>query len=156
MLADFPYLFLRKNEFDPVLIAQGPGLHMYLSEPVAGFVTNMPVAGAGFVLLATRLRRVARRFPRVTPTILLLLVPAAAMLLIVSYQFQAATMRFELDFAPLVFLASLLGWVAWNRTVPRTSWVAWFGNALWLVALAASVVFNLAITFTPCAGTGSC
>jgi hypothetical protein len=30
------------------------------------------------------------------------------------------------------------------------------GNALWLVALVMSVAFNLAITFTPCAGTGSC
>ncbi len=156
VVSDFPYLFLRKNEFDATLIANGPGLHMYLSEPVAGILTNMPVVGAGFVLFATRFRRAARRFPRVSPTLLLLVLPAMAMLFAVSYQFQGATMRYELDFAPLVVLASLLAWIAWNRSLRRTSRVMWLGNAIWITALAASVVFNLAITFTPCAGTGSC
>ena len=156
VLPDFPYLFLRKQEFDPVLIAQGPGLHMYLSEPVAGILTNMPVVGAGFVLLATRFRAAARHVRRVYPTIVLLLLPAAALLLAVTYQFQGATMRYELDFAPLIVLASLLAWVAWYRSARGRSWVTWLGNGLWIAALTASIVFNLAITSTPCTGTGSC
>ena len=156
VLGDFPYLFLRKQEFDPVLIAQGPGLHKYLSEPVAGILTNMPVVGAGFVLLVTRFRATARRLPRVYPTIVVLLLPAAALLLAVSYQFQGATMRYELDFAPLIVFASLLGWIAWYRSARGRSWVTWLGNGLWIAALAASIIFNLAITTTPCTGTGSC
>jgi hypothetical protein len=156
VLGDFPYLFLRKNEFDENLIAQGPGLHMYLSEPVAGILTNMPVVGVGFVLVATRFRRITRRFPPVIPTLLVLVLPATLMLLWFSYHWEGATMRYEVDFAPLIVLASLLGWIAWNRTLRRNSGAMWFGNAIWLTALAASVVFNLAITLTPCVGTGSC
>jgi len=156
VLDDFPYLFLRKQEFDPVLVAQGPGLHMYLSEPVAGLVTNMPVVGIGFVLLLTRLRRVGRCFPRTIPTLLVLVVPAMFLVVVVSYQFQGATMRYELDFAPLIVLASLLAWIAWYRAARGRAWVTWLGNGLWIAALLASIVFNLAITSTPCVGTGSC
>lgn len=156
-LSHFPYLFLRANAFDPVYIARAPGgQHLYLNEPVAGLVTNMPVTGVGFVLLATGVRSVARRLPRVIPTLLVLVVPAVLALLITSYQLQGTTMRYELDFAPLIGLASLLGWVAWSRIPHRAAWTAWSGHALWLAALVASIAFSLAITFTPCAGTGSC
>ena len=153
--AAYPYLFLRKDEYDLALVAQ-PRFDRYLNEPVAGVFTNMPAAGIGFVLLATRFRRIGRRFPKVNPTVLVLVVPSLLLLLSLAYRFPGTTMRYELDFAPLIVLASLLGWVAWNRSMRPASWVAWFGNALWMAALAASVAFNLAITFTPCAGTGTC
>ena len=156
-LSHFPYLFLRKNVFDPVYIAQAPpGTNLYQNEPVAGLVTNMPVTGIGFVLLATGIRGVARRLPRAIPTVVLLTVPAVLMLLLTSYQLRGTTMRYELDFAPLICLGSVLGWVAWSRIPHRAAWITWFGHAVWLAALAASIAFSFAITFTPCAGTGSC
>lgn len=151
---DFPYLFLRKNEYAPALVAQ-PGFDQYLNEPVAGIFTNMPVAGLGLVLFVTRIRPVTRRFPKVGVTLLVLAVPALLVLLLLAYRFLGTTMRYELEFAPLLVLASLLGWIAWSRSRPGTA-ITGMGNALWLVALVMSVAFNLAITFTPCAGTGSC
>jgi hypothetical protein len=108
------------------------------------------------VLVATRFRRIAQRFPTVIPTLLVLVLPATAILLWMSYHWQGATMRYEVDFAPLIVLASLLGWIAWNRTLRRNSGAMWFGNVIWLTALGISIVFNLAITLTPCVGTGSC
>jgi hypothetical protein len=154
ILSDFPYLFLRKNQYDPALVAQ-PGFNQYLNEPVAGVFTNMPVAALGFVLFVTRLRPVGRQFAKVGPTLLVLAMPALLVLLLLAYRFLGTTMRYELDFAPLLVLASLLGWIGWSRSRPGTT-ITRLGNALWLVALAMSVAFNLAITFTPCAGTGSC
>jgi hypothetical protein len=65
-------------------------------------------------------------------------------------------MRYELDFAPLVVLGSLFAWVAWNKCSPRPRWAAWLGNGFFLATLAATIAFSLAITLTPCQGTGSC
>jgi hypothetical protein len=156
-LSHFPYLFLRENVFDPVYIARAPrGANLYFNEPVAGLVTNMPVTGAGFVLLAAGVRGVARKLPRAIPTVLAVAVPAVLVLLLTSYQLRGTTMRYELDFAPLICLGSLLGWVAWSRIPQRGAWITWLGHAVWLAALAASIAFSLAITFTPCVGTGSC
>jgi hypothetical protein len=85
-----------------------------------------------------------------------LVAPAVAVLVLVSYQFQNTTMRYEVEFAPLFALGSLLGWVVWNRSLRHSNWIQWLGNGLWIAALAVSVAFSIAITSTPCAGTGSC
>jgi hypothetical protein len=150
---DYPYLFLRESTLDLPRLLENRGYH---NEPVAGLFTNMPAAAAGYVLLATGLRRATRLFPKVLPALAALLVPAAGALLLMSYQYRGTTMRYELDFAPLVVMASLLAWVAWNKSSTRKRWLAWLGNGFFLAALAATIAFSLAITLTPCQGTGSC
>ncbi len=149
----FPYLFLRKSTLDLPRLLQNRGYH---NEPVAGIFTNMPAAAAGYVLLLTRLRSVARRFPRALVMLVVLLIPAVSVLVLISYQYRGTTMRYELDFAPLIVMGSLLAWVAWNRSVSRPSRLVGIGNGLFLAAVTATIAFNLAITLTPCKGTGSC
>jgi len=153
VMNEYPYLFLRTSELDPSGILQNRG---YYNEPVAGLFTNMPAAAAGYLLLATGLRRAGRFFPRIPATLGVLLVPALGAVLLTSYQFRGTTMRYELDFAPLIVLGSLLGWIAWNKSSTHPKWVAWLGNGFFLAALTATIAFSLAITLTPCQGTGSC
>jgi hypothetical protein len=154
VMNEYPYLFLRASTLDIPELLQNRGYH---NEPVAGLFTNMPVAAAGYLLLATSVRRAARRFLKVFAIIGTLLVPAAAALLLTSYQYRGATMRYELDFAPLIVMGSLLAWVAWYKSSSsRPKWLARGGNAFFLVALVATIAFSLAITLTPCQGTGSC
>jgi hypothetical protein len=149
----YPYLFLRKSTLEITALLQNRG---YQNEPVAGLFTNMPVAAAGYLVLATGVRSAVRRFPKMLPTLATLLVPAVGALLLLSYQYRGTTMRYELDFAPLIVMGSLFAWVAWNKGSSRPQWFAWLGNGFFLAAMAASIAFNLAITFTPCQGTGSC
>jgi hypothetical protein len=153
VMDDYPYLFLRESTLDIPRLLQN---HGYQNEPVAGLFTNMPVAMVGFSLLATRIRRAARLFPKTLVTLAGLLAPAAGAVLLISYQFRGATMRYELDFVPLIVFGSLFAWVAWNKSPSPASWPSRVGNTLFLAALAATIAFNLAITLTPCAGTGSC
>jgi hypothetical protein len=153
VMNEYPYVFLRATTLDEPTLLQNRGYH---NEPVAGLLTNMPAAAAGYLVLATGLRRVTRRFPKVLPTLVALLVPAAVVLLLMSYQYRGTTMRYELDFAPLIVMGSLLAWVAWTRSLPRPRWRAWLGNGFFLATLIATILFSLAITLTPCQGTGSC
>jgi hypothetical protein len=149
----YPYLFLRKSTLDIPTLLQNRGYH---NEPVAGIFTNMPAAAAGYLLLATRLKPVVQQFPKTLATLFALLVPAAAVLLSVSHRIRGTSMRYAFDFAPLIVMGSLLAWVAWNRSSPRPRWLAWLGNGFFLAALAATIAFSVAITLTPCQGTGSC
>ena len=114
--------FFRKNEFDENLVARGSGLHMYLSEPVAGLFTNMPVLGVGFAPVATRSRCIVRRFPTVIPTLVVLVLPAMLIFSGSRTIGRAAPMRYEVDFAPLIVLASLLGWIAWKPNPASELW----------------------------------
>ena len=153
VMNDYPYLFLRASTLDTPALLQNRG---YQNEPVAGLFTNMPAAAAGYLLLATVLRRAGRFFPRILATLGVLLVPALGALLLMSYQYRGTTMRYELDFAPLIVMGSLLAWVGWNKSSPHPKWVGWLGNGFFLAALGATIAFSLAITLTPCQGTGSC
>lgn len=153
VMNEYPYLFLRASTLDVSALLQNRG---YENEPVAGLFTNLPVSVAGFLLVATGLRRTARLFPRLLPMLGALLVPALSALLLISYQYRGSTMRYELDFAPLVVIGSVLAWVAWNKSSPRPKWATWVGNGVFLAALGATIAFSLAITLTPCQGTGSC
>jgi hypothetical protein len=65
-------------------------------------------------------------------------------------------MRYTLDFAPLLLGAGLLAWAFWSLERRTRKVGLWLLQSLWLVLLAISVLFNLAITLTPCQGTGTC
>jgi len=150
---DYPYLFLRKSTLDVPTLLQNRGYH---NEPVAGIFTNMPAAAAGYLLLATRLKRVAQQYSKILVAMVALLVPAAGVLLSVSYRIRGTSMRYAFDFAPLIVMGSLLAWVAWNRSSPRPRWLAWLGNGFFLATLLATIAFSVAITLTPCRDTGAC
>lgn len=153
IMGDYPFLFLRKSTLDVPKLLRNEGFH---NEPVAGLFTNMPAAAVGYLLLVTGVKRVTRLFPKVLPTLGVLVAPAIVILMAISYQFRGTTMRYEIDFAPLIVLGALFAWVAWNRSSQGQQWQRWIGNALFLSALAATIAFSTAITLTPCAGTGSC
>jgi hypothetical protein len=113
ILGNYPYLFLRKNTLNVGLLQHGLARNDYTSEPVAGALTNMPAAIMGYLLVATGARRVARMNSRILPVLLLLSVPALIVVVVVSYQLRGTSMRYELEFAPLIMIGGTLAWVAW-------------------------------------------
>jgi hypothetical protein len=153
ILRTFPYLFLRKTMPYPL---QSATYTKYTNEPVAGAITDMPAAAAGYLLVAAGVGRVTRAFRRLLPTLAVLVVPAVLVLVLISFTINGATMRYELDYVPLIVMGSTLAWAVWSQAPGRRPWVTWSGNLLWLVALAGSMAFNVATTLTPCAGKGSC
>jgi hypothetical protein len=147
---EYPYAFLLKH----VPFAQSNDV--YTNEPVAGILTNMPLIGFGLVLTATQIPRLARRCRPALVVIVPVLVVAGALAVSVSLVFRAATMRYTLDFAPLLLIAVLLAWAFWSVELRARGVRFWLLQIPWILVLAISVLFNLAITLTPCAGTGSC
>jgi len=152
LLGTYPYVFLQK--FVPYYKAQSNDV--YPIEPVAGVFTNMPLIPLGLVMIATQLRGLARRCRPALLAIVSGLLVAAALLVSISFAFRGATMRYTLDFAPLLLLSGLLAWVYWSTGRAPRGARFWLVQSVWVAALAVSVLFNLAITLTPCAGTGSC
>ena len=65
-------------------------------------------------------------------------------------------MRYTLDFTPLFLVGVLLAWVYWTRKLNARGARFWLLQTPWVVLLAASILFNLAIVLTMCQGTGSC
>jgi hypothetical protein len=148
LTSHFPFLHLLKTN-------AGPFPSGYVHEPVVGLLTAMPVLTVGLVLGAVGFWRTRRtNFLAATVTVSILLV-ALAICLVPAYQIPGATMRYEMDFGPLILLASILGMGAWLSTRPTRS-ALMAGTTVWAAALAFSVVMNLAITSIPCAGPGSC
>jgi hypothetical protein len=72
----------------------------------------------------------------------------------VSLPFNASTMRYAIDFVPLLVLgAALLAALAWLGMSRRARTV--FASA-WVLAVAAGSVAGILLVQTPCPGTGSC
>ena len=151
-LGTYPYVFLLK--FVPYYKAQSNDV--YPIEPVAGVFTNMPLIGLGLVMALTQMRGLARRCRPALLAIASGLLVAAALLMSISFAFRGATMRYTLDFGPLLLLSGLLAWVFWSIGRAPRGVRFWLVQSAWVMALAVSVLFNLAITLTPCAGHGSC
>jgi hypothetical protein len=152
VLSTYPFVYLLK--FVPYYKAQSNDV--YPIEPVAGVLTNMPLVAVGLVMAVTQLRGLARRCRPALLAITSGLLVAAALLLSISFAFRGATMRYTLDFAPLLLVSGLLAWVFWSTGREPRGARFWLVQSVFVLALAVSVLFNLAITLTPCAGTGSC
>jgi hypothetical protein len=151
-LGTYPYVYLLK--FVPYTRAQSNDV--YPIEPVAGVLTNMPLIALGLVMTVTQLRGLARRCRPALVAIGSGLLVAGAILLGISFAFRGATMRYTLDFAPLLLISGLLAWVFWSTGREPRGARFWLVQSTWVLALALSVLFNLAITLTPCVGKGSC
>jgi hypothetical protein len=150
LIGDYPYAFLLKH------VPYSQSNDVYTHEPVAGVLTNMPLIGFGLVLIASQIPRLARRCRPALLVILVALSVAAALAVSVSLAFRAATMRYTLDFAPLLLVAVLLAWAFWSLELRARGVRFWLLQIPWILLLAISVLFNLAITLTPCSGTGTC
>jgi hypothetical protein len=150
LLGTYPYWFLLKN------VPYVDSSNVYTYEPVAGVLVNMPLITLGLVLTATQMKNIYRRCRPLFIAICAGLLVAGGLLVAISITFRAATMRYELDFAPLLLVCGLLGWAWWSLTARVRGRRFWALQTLWVAALVASALFNLAITLTPCQGTGSC
>jgi hypothetical protein len=146
----YPYAYLLKH----VPFVQSNDV--YTHEPVAGVLTNMPLIGLGLVLIATQIARLARECRLVLLTILSALLVAMAVVTSAAFTLRAATMRYTLDFAPLLLVAVLLAWAFWALRLKSRGARFWLLQTPWILALGASVLFNLALVLTPCHGTGTC
>ncbi len=143
-LSTYPYLYLLK--FVPYEKAQSNDV--YPIEPVAGVLTNMPLIALGLVTAGTQLRALARRCRPALLAIVSGLLVGAAILLAISFAFRGATMRYTLDFAPLLLVSGLLAWAFWSTGRAPRGARFWLVQGVWVVALVVSVLFNLAITLT--------
>jgi hypothetical protein len=150
LLREYPYWFLLKD------VPYVDSSNVYTHEPVAGVLVNMPLITLGLVLTATQMRNIFRMCRPLYIAISAGMVVGGGLLVGVAITFRAATMRYELDFAPLLLFCGLLGWAWWSLTSRVRGMRFWALQALWVVALITSALFNLAITLTPCQGTGSC
>jgi hypothetical protein len=148
LLGNYPYVYLLK--FVPYSQAQSNDV--YAIEPVAGVLTNIPLAALGLVMVVTQFRGLARRCRPALFAIVSGLVVAAGIVVGTSFTFRGATMRYTLDFAPLLLVSGLLAWAFWSTGRAPRGARFWFVQGIWVLALAASVLFNLAITLTPCPG----
>jgi hypothetical protein len=146
----YPYVHLLKPL--PPVLSKGA----YNREPVAGVLTNMPLIGFGLVLTVTQIPRLARDSRLMLVTVLSGLVVGLAIITGASFTLGSATMRYGLDFAPLLLITVLLAWVFWNLRLKAVGARYWVLQTVWILALGASVLFNLAITLTPCRETGTC
>jgi hypothetical protein len=146
-ISTYPYVYLLK--FVPYEQAQSN--NVYAIEPVAGVLTNMPLITLGLVMIVTQFRGLARRCRTALLAILPGLLVAAGIVLSITFTFRSATMRYALDFAPLWLISGLLAWVFWSVDRPPRGARFWIVQAAWVLALAVSVLFNLAITLTPSA-----
>ncbi|SRR6266536_2093389 len=147
-LGNYPYVFLQK--FVPY--SQGLSNDVYTIEPVAGVLTTMPLIALGLVMIVTQFRGLMRRCRPALLAIVSGLLVAAAIVAGISFTFRSATMRYTLDFAPLLLVSGLLAWAFWSTERAPRGARFWLVQATWGLALAASVLFNLAITLTPCPG----
>lgn len=149
VVGDFPYFRLRPLSY-PV-----PTELNYLEEPVAGLLPNMPACLLGIVAFCTQPFGRLRRYAWLSALIALLAATGFVIVAVNSYHFHGATMRYQMDYAPLLLLASVVGWfMAFERVQTLLRRRLWTAGAV--VAVVWSGFFSVAITSYPCAGTGSC
>jgi len=128
----------------------------YLREPVAGLRPNMPACVLGVIAFCVQPLRRLRRHAWVSTLIALLAITALLIVGTISFHFHGATMRYQIYYAPLLLMASVLGWCMLSQRLTAgmlTYRVLHLGA---VVVVAWSAIFSIAITAYPCAGTGSC
>jgi hypothetical protein len=147
----FPFVFLRKSTLNPLTV-----LKAYQNEPVAGILTSMPVITVGLVLAFVSIPQFVRRRRQLGILTLLFAAVPIVVIVVTTYALRGTTMRYTLDTAPLLLFAGLLGWLTWSGRFHDRKGIFWTVQAVWVLALVGSVLFNLAITATPCSTTGTC
>jgi hypothetical protein len=118
----------------------------YVIEPVAGALATTPVLIAAFAapILLVLSRRGVWREPMALASLLLLsglLVLTAPML-----TFDAATMRYGVDFVPILLLAALVVWLRAEDAVSHLVWVRRVTRAAGAAAATVALLFGLAFS----------
>jgi hypothetical protein len=81
---------------------------------------------------------------------------AALVVVAITLPFNASTMRYTVDFAPMLVLAASVGW-GWSLVQhPSGSTERRVFGAVWMCALGISLVAMLLIVQTPCAQIATC
>jgi hypothetical protein len=150
LMGRFPYVRLQPNNFDPDF-----GHHSH--EPVAGALVLFPSIIAGLGVSALRAKSL---FSRSARGLGWLLVAGSAVALFeavsISLRFHASTMRYSVDFAPLLILVATIGWSWCFGRSPRGELRSIVLAGVWIASVATAVAVGVALVLTPCPGTGSC
>lgn len=112
-------------------------------EPTGGLVSNVPIAVLAFLPWTVLRRRDDRELRWVATTLACL---GFSLILLVSYAIWGATMRYEVDFATLLLIPSVLVWFALSRTTNHP--IQWAVKVTGVVAIAWGVAFGLATGMT--------
>ena len=73
-----------------------------------------------------------------------------------SYRIHGATMRYQLDYAPMLLMAAVLGWIMFSQRLQKGTRRYLLVQTCAVLVVAWSAFFSIAIIAYPCAGTGSC
>jgi hypothetical protein len=144
----WPYIHLQL-----ITYTGNPGRHEH--EPVAGAAWLFPSIILGFAMLLSVPGRLTRQFRGLRQLVMLGSGVALLSLIAVSFPFNSSTMRYSVDFAPLLVLAATVAAAGAMSTASTTARRVILGS-LWLVASAAGALAGLALVLTRCPGTGSC
>lgn len=149
ILSEWPFVFLQKNTF-----FDNPWKHSH--EPVAGVLLLYPVLVVGVVAAATRWRSLRRAQPGLLVALASALLFALLVIFSVSFVLNSSTMRYTVDFVPVLALVACVAvGAALSLERPRSSARLKIGGP-WVAAVALSCAISLALVSTPCPGTGSC
>src|SRR5205085_10868306 len=126
----------------------------YIKEPIAGLLPNMPASVLGIVGIFASRKALAPRRRWLTLFAAILAGTALIVVAISSFHFHSVTMRYQMDYAPMLLLAPVLGWTMLSQQLkPRTTTtLALQPVAVTIVAWSAFV--SIATTASPSAGTG--
>jgi len=146
----FPGLALRPASFP------SPSELSYLREPVAGLLPNMPASLLGILGLFAAWR--SRDAPQKWLALFIAVLAGVGLTVIAvsSFHFHGVTMRYQMDYAPMLLLASVLGWAMLAERLTAGTVATRALQATAILVVAWSAFFSIAITTFPCAGTGSC
>jgi hypothetical protein len=134
--------------------AASPTQHLH--EALAGVVLLFPVIPVGLAALGTSVRSMwagARDLLVVTGATV---ATSALFLLSIAVTFNAATMRYAVDFVPVLVLAACVG-AGWACThAPAGSRRRTVVTSAWLAACAVGAVSGLLLQQTPCWASWAC
>jgi hypothetical protein len=146
--SSFPFIRLLANT------SNGTYSTLFSYEPVAGLFVIAPVVPLGLMAFVGVGPRLVYQARLLYTAVALIAVSSLLVVVFVAWQFNAATMRYELDYAPMLVLVAVLGYAYFCGLLEGR--LRWAAVTLWVAAALISIAFNLATAWTPCGTTGSC
>ena len=139
---EFPFLHLAPSY--PWSLPEG----YYAPEAVAGVLANIPFINILFLspLVSQRSLRDSKPYLSLTLTFFILL--ALALVFLMSAVFASATMRYEVDFASLLLLPSILLWFYFDERFGNRKFERFIIRTFSLVLIVYGCLFNGAISLT--------
>lgn len=146
--SEWPFVHLRLNVGVTVPTRRG-------SEPVAGVLALFPLIPVGLATAAIAGRLLWARARGAVELMGIGLLASMLILFALSLPFNATTMRYTIDFAPLLVVAATIAVAVSYSVLPgKAARLAVAG--VWTVTVLASALVGVALVLTRCPGTGSC